>query len=252
MTTAPAPTSATHRILSVMRLQVANPWTTLILPWLILAVIFAGNISIWWLILNNLDSSADRADVAEGLQFSGASMYIFVHMMIVAVQAINVTFPFALGYGVTRRDYYLGTAATFVALSAMYSIGLTIMSVLEEATGGWGLGGRMFTAVYFGDGGWPQRLFIFFTTFMFCFFVGSVAAAIWVRWKANGLTVFFVALGLLVVGGIALLTVTSGWVAFGNFFVASGWLGSFAWSLVPTAIAAITGYFILQRATPRS
>lgn len=251
-TTAHAPATALQRVVNVMRLHFANPWTTIILPWMILGVIFAANVALWWLILTNLDSSADRADVADGLQYSGASMFIFFYMTVVAVQAISVTFPFALGYGVTRRDYYLGSALTFVVLAAMYSAGMTILSVIEEATGGWGLGGRMFTAVYFGDGGWPERLFVFFTAFLFFLFVGAAIATIWVRWKAMGLTAFFVVLGLIVIVAFAVLTFTSGWAVVGDFFAGAGWLGSFAWSLVVTAAAGITGFFILRRATPRT
>ena len=244
------PASALGRILNVVRLHLTNPWTTIILPWLILLAILLANIAIWWLILSNTPT-ADIADVRDGLGYSGASTYIFVYIMIVAVQAIAVTFPFALGYGVTRRDYYLGTALTFLGLSAMFSVGLTILSVIEDATNGWGLGGRMFTTFYYGDG-WPQRMFIYFAAFLFFFFIGMAAASIWVRWKANGLIAFFVGLGILVIGGAALLTVTEGWIAFGTFFATAGFAGSFAWSLVVSAIAAIGGYLVLRRATPKS
>lgn len=244
------PASALGRIGNVVRLHLTNPWTTIILPWLIMGVILLGNLAIWWLIMSNTPT-AELADVREGLGYSGASTYIFVYIMVVAVQAISVTFPFALGYGVTRRDYYLGTALTFVGLSAMFSAGLTILAAIEEATGGWGLGGRMFTTFYYGDG-WPQRLFIYFAAFLFFFSVGMAAASIWVRWKANGLIAFFVGLGVVVIGGAALLTLTSNWPAFGSFFAHAGFVGSFAWSLVVSAIAAVGGFFVLRRATPKN
>ena len=249
-TTVRPPASALGRILNVVRLHLTNPWTTIILPWFILIAILLANIAIWWLILSNTPT-ANIADVREGLGYSGASTYIFVYIMVVAVQAIAVTFPFALGYGVTRRDYYLGTALTFLGLSAMFSVGLTILSLIEEATDGWGLGGRMFTTFYYGDG-WPQRMFIYFAAFLFFFFVGMAAASIWVRWKSNGLVAFFLGLGVLVIGGAALLTVTESWGAFGSFFATAGFVGSFAWSLVISAIAAIGGFFVLRRATPKS
>lgn len=239
-----------NRIISVVRLHLTNPWTTIILPWMIMGIILLGNLAIWALILGNTPD-ADIADVRDGLGYSGASTYIFVYIMIVAVQAISVTFPFALGYGVTRRDYYLGTALTFVGLSAMFSVGLTILAAIEDATNGWGLGGRMFTTFYYGDS-WPQRLFIYFAAFLFFFSVGMAAASIWVRWKANGLIAFFVGLGVILVGGAALMTLTQTWGAFGAFFANAGFVGSFAWSLVISAIAAVGGFFILRRATPKS
>ena len=246
-----APATPTRRILNAARLQFANPWTTITLPWMILGIIFLANLAIWGIIYNGA-APADRADALAGTGWSGASMYIFVYMMVVAVQAISITFPFALGYGVTRRDYYLGASLAFVGLAAMYSIGLTILSVIEEATGGWGLGGSMFTAYYFGDGDWPERLVIFFSAFLFFFFVGAAIATVWVRWKANGLTAFFVALGAVIIGGAALLTFTNSWGGVGQFFATAGFLGTYASSLVITVIAAVLGFVILRRATPKS
>ena len=238
------------RIWAVVRLQFTNPWTVIILPWIILTAILLLNLGIWWIIYSNL-SPADLANAQEGTQYSGAISYAFVYMMVVAVQAINGYFPFALGYGVTRRDYYLGAALSFVLLSVYYSLGFTVFSLIEDATDGWWVGGTMFTAVYFGEN--PlQRLFIFFAILMFFFFIGSAVAAVYVRWKSLGMIVFFAALAFLLLAVGALLTATESWPAVGAWFEANGFIGTFAWTLVPTAIAAITGYFILQRATPKS
>jgi hypothetical protein len=240
----------TNRILSVVRLQFTNPWTVIILPWLILVAILLLNMAIWWLIFANV-SPGDMAEAQEGTQYSGAISYAFVYMMVVAVQAINGYFPFALGYSVTRRNYYLGTALAFVGLSVFYSLGLSLFALIEDATNGWWVGGTMFTAVYFGEN--PlQRIFIFFTILMFFFFVGSAVAAVYVRWKAIGMILFFTGLAFALVGFFALVTVTNSWDAVGAWFLANGLVGTYAWTLVLTAFAALTGYLILRRATPKS
>ncbi|CAN5610581.1 hypothetical protein BH10ACT7_BH10ACT7_26700 [soil metagenome] len=244
------PASPVGRVFNVVRLHLANPWTAIILPWIILGIIFVANLSIWAIIYDSVDA-VDRADVSEGLQYSGAATYIFVYMMVVAITAMSITFPFALGYGVTRRDFYLGSAVTFILLSVMYTAGLTILSIIEEATGGWGFGGRMFTAVYFGEDT-LQRIFIFFVAFLFFFFFGAAIATVWVRWKATGVTAFFVVVTAIVIAGAAVLTFTANWQLVGNFFVGAGLVGSFAWSLVITVISAVTGFFILRGATPRA
>jgi len=250
--TLPSPRPITSRLRSVMKLHIANPWTTITLPWIILGTIFAANLAIWALIFLNTPESA-HADIARGLQWSGASLYIFVYMMVVAIQAVNVTFPFALGYGVTRRDFFLGTAVQFVALATMYATGLTILATIERATNGWGLGGRMFTAAYFGtDLPWYLQFFVFFVLLLFFFFVGAVLGAVYVRWKATGVTFFLVALGALVIVALYLLTLTDSWPAVGEFFAAAGFVGTYAWSLVITAISGVAGYLILRRATPRA
>lgn len=247
-----AHTPAANRILAVFRLHFVNPSTVVVVPWLIMLFIFLVNYAIWWLIFANTPNASDRADATEGLNWSGASFYIFVYLMVVAVQAINFTFPFAQGYGVTRRDFYLGTSLAFVTLSAGYAVALTVLSFIEEATGGWGLGGHMFTAVYFGTGPWYIRLLTFFTILAFFFFVGAAIAAVYVRWRTHGMLLFFGLLVLLLVGAAALATATSSWPAVGEWFVANGATGVILWSLVPTVLAAVAGYFVLRRATPRN
>lgn len=238
------------RIAAVVRLQFTNPWTVVILPWLILIAILLLNMAIWWLIFTNVPAE-NLADTREGTQYSGAIAYAFVYMMVVAVQAVNAYFPFALGFSVTRRNYYLGTALAFVGLSVFYSLGLSIFALLEDATNGWWVGGTMFTAVYFGEN--PlQRLFIYFTILMLFFFLGSAVAAMYVRWKALGMIAFFVGLPFLLVGIGVIVTATEKWPAVGAWFVANGLVGTYAWTLVLTAICAITGYFILRKATPKS
>lgn len=251
LTTPVASAAPRTRILSVIRLHFVNPEAILGLPLLILGFIFAANVAIWAIILTSA-SEVDRSDISQGLGWSGAISFVFVYMMVVAVQAINATFPFALGYSVTRREYYIGTSIVFVILALIYSVGLSILSAIEEATNGWGLGGRMFTSYYFGDGGALDHWFIYFALLLFFLFTGSAVAAVWVRWKAFGITTFFIAIGALIIGLLALLGLTDSWVALGDWFVAQGWVGSYAWSLVITAFAVITGYFILRKATPKS
>lgn len=251
--TQPVVTATTwNRVAAVFRLHFVNPITVLIMPWGILLTIFALNLAVWALILAGLNETADRAEVIEGFQWSGASTFIFVYMTIVAVQAINGTFPFALGLSVTRRDYFLGTTLGFIALAAIFATGLAILAALEEATSGWGVGGRMFTAVYFGDGTWYERYFIFFALLLFFFFVGAAAATVYVRWKSVGLTISLVVPALLLIGLGALFTVTDSWPAVWEWFAANGWTGSYAWSLVITVAAGLAGFLILRRATPRS
>jgi hypothetical protein len=241
------------RLTRVVKLNLANPWTTVIMPAIIIAGIFVLSYAVWGLVNANLDPS-ERADASDGIQYSGASSWIFFYMMVVAIQAINLTFPLALGYGSTRRDFYLGSALTFVLLSVGWSIALTILSALESATSGWGIGMKMFTAVYFGGGEteiW-QRLVIFFCVMLFFFFNGAAFAAVYVRWKATGLVASLLLLALLIVGLIALFTYTQSWDAVGTFFMDAQALGVALWLLVPATVSAVAGYLLLRRATPRS
>ena len=171
-------------------------------------------------------------------------------MLIIAIQVVLRTFPFALGFSITRRDFYLGTALLFGVLAAIYSIILTIMSYLEEATGGWGLSGHMFATVWFGTGSLGQRLSGVFFAFLFFFFVGAAISTVYLRWRAPGMIVLWGSIVLIGVGLATLVTLTNNWSAVGAWFVANGVYGVVLWSLVVTAMAAVFGFRILRRATP--
>jgi hypothetical protein len=221
---------------------------------MVLGIIFLANWVIWLLVRTASPADpASVADVSEGLQYSGASMWTFVYMMVVAIMAMNLTFSFALGFGSTRRDFTLGTAVTFVGLSAGWALLYTGLAIVEKATNGWGLGGAMFNAFYFGlEEPWGVRLFNAFVAFLFFFAIGSVFGAIYVRYRARGLVLFFLVLALVLIGLVALATLTASWGAIGEFFVAVGWFGGYALSLPLSLVAGLAGHLILRRATPRS
>lgn len=201
-------------------------------------VIFLGNLVVWRLILRNLDTPVAVTEATDGMQYSGAT--IFVYMMVVAVQAVNVSFGLALGYGATRRDLFFGTALTFIGLSTVWTALFAVLGGLEEATDGWGFDGNFFRATDFGDGPLLERVFAVLCTFLF-FFIGSATASVYVRWCQRGMLVFFTALGILVLGVIALLTLTQDWETFGDFFTNIRFISGYALSLIPTALAAVAG-----------
>ncbi|MWV60778.1 ABC transporter permease [Rathayibacter sp. VKM Ac-2754] len=242
------PTQA-NRLLAVIRLHFANPATLLYSPLLILAAIVAGSLVIWLLVLRLIGVETAGGD--SGVRITGGTFFIFVYMLIVAIQATNVTFALALGYGSTRRDYFLGSALTFVLLSAGWTVLYSLLAALEAATGGWGLGGSMFRSDDFAGTSWAEQAFATFVLFLFFFFVGSATASVYVRWQSRGMTVFFTALGALLLALFALVTLTDGWGAISDIATGIGPTGAFALLLIPTALAAVAGYLLLRRATPR-
>jgi hypothetical protein len=238
-------------VLANAKLIITNPWTTLILPWIIVGIILAINWLIWLLIVMSSGAEA-MSNASAGMAWSGASMYLFFYMMVIAIQAVNASFPLALGWGSTRRDFILGSAVVWVGLSLVYSVGFTILSMIERATNGWGLGGVMFNAVYYGDGPWHERFLISLALFLFFFFIGSAFAAAYVRWKAMGLIVSFALLAFLLIGGAAIVTFTDSWSAVWATIGDLGVSGIAAWSLVATALAGLVAWGLLRRATPRN
>lgn len=245
-----SPASA-KRVWRVVRLNVVNKWTTIWVPVMIMFFIWLVNWLIWWIIWG-ATQPADRAKAMDGTQWSGGGFYIFIYMLVVGIQVISATFPFALGYSVTRRDFALGSGLTFLLLSIGYALGFAILSVVEEWTNGWGLGGHLFTSVYFAGESFAGRVFIVFSGMLFFLVIGAFSAALFARWRMNGILVAGAALVLVIVGAVALITLTSSWAAVGDWFVTSGPVGITAWLLLPTVLAGLAGFAVLGRATPRS
>ncbi|UAJ80634.1 hypothetical protein IT072_06355 [Leifsonia sp. ZF2019] len=245
-----APTSG-QRIWRVVRLNLVNKWTVIWLPIIIMFFIWLVNWLIWWIIWA-ATPPAGRATALEGTEWSGGAFYIFVYMCVVGIQVIAATFPFALGLSVTRRHFALGSALTFLILGAGYAIGFATLASIEEWTNGWGLGGHIFTSVYFQGQGYGGRLFIAFVGMLFFFFVGAFSASLFMRWRMYGIIAAGAALTLLVIGALALIALTDGWPAVGAWFDDNGVLGVTAWLLLPTLLAGLAGYAVLRRATPKS
>jgi hypothetical protein len=242
------PAARQGRALAVTRLIFVNKWSVLYLPTIILLAILAMNIVIWLLILYYSGAANLSPDA---FSYSGALFYVFVYMLVVAVMAVARTFPFALGYGVTRRAFSLGAGLAFVLLSLIFSVIMIVLAAIERETGGWGFGGSMFSPVYFENDSYVIQFLMYFFGLLFFMFLGSAAAAVFVRWKATGLVAFFIICALLLIGTGALIVLLDAGDAVGNWIVTTGIFGIEAWSLVLSAIFAVVGYAILQRATPK-
>lgn len=239
-----------NRTLNVVRLHLVNRLTYIVLPWIILGSAFAITLAIWAILRSVGVGGSDGT--AGGLQFSGALLSIMIYMLVAAVMAINLTFPFALGFSVTRHEFYLGTAATFVLIAAGNSVLLSALAAIEQATAGWGLRGALFTAPWGGGGTVLEHFFGFFAMQLLFSFLGAAIATIYMRWRVNGMVVFWVVGGLALVGAFALITYTDSWPATGAWLSATGTTGLAAWSLVVSAVAAGFGYLLLRRATPKN
>lgn len=243
------PLTLTRRLRNVVRLQFANPWPMLILPWLIMMGIFGINYAIWQIISS---AAGGRGQLEpEAFENNGGMVFIFIYMMVVAVQAMNLTFRFALGMSVTRRDYYLGSSVFFVMLSFIYGVGIALLAGLERITGGWGLGAAFFAPTFLQAVPLWQVGYIFVVLLLFFFFVGAAVATMHVRWRANGLVAFFAGLALLLVGLAWLATVTKSWGRVGAFFTENTVAGIVSWTLLASAAFGVVGHLLLRRATPR-
>ncbi|MDL9978439.1 hypothetical protein [Microbacterium candidum] len=256
MTTVTAPsmsatsTSSANRnpIWRTVRLHAVNPSVFFGIPWLIVGAAWALSMVIG-IILHG--SGVVPAGDIPGMRYSWAVLSPQWYLIVVGVQAIGLTFPFALGFGSTRRDFWLGTSTMFVLVSTEMAVAIATLVQIEKATNGWGFGVHVFDALWYGQAGWMQDFYTTFVLQLFVLFVGATATTIYMRWRIPGMLVFAASAIVLVVALIALLTFTGSWAPVSAWFMSIGIAGAFTVLLGLTVVWAIVGYLVIRRATTR-
>lgn len=233
------------RVGTTVRLLFANPWTAIYTPLLILGVVFLMNLAVWGIVRASIPPEGEMDS-----SVNGGVLFLFIYMLVVAVQSVNQAFPLALGYGSTRRDFVLGFGVFALLLSLGYSALLVVASFVERATGGWGVGHSFFTTDALWRAEWWEGFALSLLAFILFFSIGAATAAVYVRWKALGMYAFWGGLVFLGIGGAALAAWLDAWPQVGAFFAAAGVLGAAAWSLIVSAFCALAAWLILRRATP--
>ncbi|MFN3708828.1 hypothetical protein [Microcella sp.] len=250
--TAPTARPFATRIAAILRLQTANVANVIAWPLGVLAFVLLLNVGISIVVEQAVQSASEAGGEADvTIAINGGVAFLFIYMLIIAVQAVNTSFSIALGWGATRRDFALGTLAFFALMSLSYGLLVAVMVVIERATNGWGRGLQFFGDPSLGlDEFGPAFLFSFLLLLLFMS-IGGAVAAVYVRWRATGMYIFWAALAVAAVGAAALIGYTDNWGTVGRFFVDAGVLGTAAWTLVVTATATLTLYLVLRWATPR-
>jgi hypothetical protein len=180
--------------------------------------------------------------------YPGGLIAICVIMFLVGIFTLNDTFPFALGFGVRRTDYVLGTTVMAVAVSAVAAVLWLLCSLLEIVTGGWGVELHYFHLPYFNDGSLIEQFWVYFVVLANMYFLGFVIGSIYRRVGGAGTLIFFLVVFLLM-SIFSLVWAYLRW--WGAFFQ---WFSQFtafelALGLLPlTAFYLLVSYLLLRRA----
>ncbi|WP_222192948.1 hypothetical protein [Modestobacter italicus] len=232
-----------NRVLSAARLQAANPIVSLGVPWMVVSLSFAINLAIWG--LADLDAQPDASANTGGI----ASLYITV--VVVSAQLVTQVFPFALGLSLSRRTYYLGTALAALVQSLVFAVALTVLTAVENATNGWGVGLDFWAPGAIDVGNPALQVAVFTLPMLAACFLGSGIGVTFKRWGAMGL--YTLTIGVLLVAGATVVLVTwqqawtDLWTWLTDRSVESMTLGVPA--VLGIALAALT-YLGLRRAVP--
>lgn len=116
-----------NRAFKVARLQLANKWTLIGIPLVILAAGILVSLAIFTFIPGGSE------------KFSGAGQAPLWYFFAVGIQSLTLTFPFSQGLSVSRRAYYIGTVGLVLVLTLLWGVLYYLLGLLEDATNGWGV-----------------------------------------------------------------------------------------------------------------
>lgn len=255
MTTTTFDTSARiragRRILNIARLHTANTQTYLGIPWIITGVAF-GFSAVIALIIHAVVPAGELEVALASMQYSWAMAAPLWYLVVVGVMAVATTFSFALGLSATRRDFFLGTAFTFLVVAVVNSIGYSVLYAIEQATNGFGIGMHHFTSMWLsGQQSVVEAFFTYFVAFFCVLALGAAFAAVWMRWKSAGVVTTFVGVAVLLLGIAAIIVLTRSTDA------VLAWAGSLTLTqafLIPLVVALIAlalTWLVLRRAPAR-
>jgi hypothetical protein len=230
-----------RRVLDVARIQTVNWLWVLAWPVALLALILVFNIVLF--------AAIDDTPPADG-RSTGALMSIYFVMLVVHLQSMTQVFPFALGMGVTRRAFYAGTALVVAAQAVAYGVILTVLGLVETATGGWGVAVRFFVLPFLAQDNLLAQWLVYTVPFLAVSAVGVFAGVVFKRWGQPG--VYTLGLGSVVVFGAlaVLITWQRWWPAVGSFFTGQSTLVLL--TVYPLLIALVlggAGWLAIRRAT---
>lgn len=177
---------------------------------------------------------------------TGGLVALYIWMLGGGLLAISRSLPFGLALGLSRRSYYLGTVCLAFGLAAFDAVALTVLTVLERATGGWGVDLHFFRISYILDGVWYVIALTSFVGMVLLFGYGLWYGLVYRRWNLRGTVVFIGVQMTVALIAVLVAAWTDAWPALGRFFTdlsAVGLTGVFA----VLAVVLFTGGFTTMR-----
>lgn len=237
--------SGSNPILRVVRLHLVDRLQMIWVPIFMLASVAALCVVIM-VVLQALTPGTTE-ELSEGFRYNQAALWSWPgYIVTIGVFAYARTMPFAIGMmGSTRRHYWAGTALWILVESVYLSALVGAFLLLEQATGHWFTGARMFDVYALGDGHLGLTLLLSFAMAAACLSVGAGLAAVYLRWGQYGVMAGIAAILVIVLGTLALVLASELDVA--TFFTtnliekASGLL------LVIAALATAVSWVVMRR-----
>ena len=234
------------RIRNVLQLHTVNRMQSFGWPLIIMGMALAVVLAIGGIAKAAGIGEADLADMYEGMRFNGAIFSLLGPVIGFGFLVMGQYFPLALGLGLTRREFALGTGLLFVLEAVGYTVVVSLGRWIEDATTGFGLHIRFFDVVYTSIGPWWHTPIQAFVLILAAMLIGAAISSAFHRWGQPFLWVFWIVLAVigLAIGGLLALVPSSRPVVWDMVQIGWGpWMG------VVAVVAVIAGsvWFALVR-----
>jgi hypothetical protein len=196
-----------NTLVNVGRYHLVDRFTWVVMPWGIMAFSFLVNIGV----------SLAAPNGSRGI-FTGGLASLYVFMLLCGALSMTRALPFGLMMGISRRTYYTGTALLVLALSVVYSLGLTLLQLVERATNGWGLKLHYFRIPWILDGPWYETWLTSFVLLVAFILYGMWYGLVFRRWSLPGLVAFIATQVIVALLAVVAVSATHSWSGVGNFF----------------------------------
>jgi hypothetical protein len=225
--------------IKVARFHLVDRFSYTAMPWAVLAIAFVINLA-----LADAEGGGGSAQIA-----TGAVAAIYVFFFAVGILNIGQSLPFAFALGLSRRSYYAGTVLLAVSLAAVYGLALAVLQVIEQGSGGWGVGLHFFRVGYILPGPWYLTWITSFVLLALMFVCGMWVGLMYRRWGMLGLLAFALPLVAALVVGVMAISHAQAWPALGQFFTTLSTAGLTGLLAALTAVLVAGGYATMRHVT---
>ncbi|MFC4100626.1 hypothetical protein [Paenibacillus xanthanilyticus] len=226
-----------NRSMRVLTLHLREYSLWFYMPWAIMLMSFVVNVIIGLSI-----------EQEQGM-YTGGMASLYIYLFVTGIVAVAQTFPFMLGFGIRRRDYFLGTSAMVIIVGIVTAALMLAMAALEKATGHWGANLHFFDLPYLNDGSWYQQLLIPFALVLNMYYMGMLTGLF--NRRFGHFITFTVLVVLVGLGGLAsaLITKYDKWAQIGSWLASQTAFQYSLWALALAVVYAALSYLLLRRAT---
>lgn len=173
-----------QRIKNVLNVHFVDRKGTFLVPLYIFLVMVAVVVAIG--VLARM-FGADTDALYEGMQWNGAVWALLGMGFGIGAMTMTQYLSFALGMGITRRDWLLGSFIMFVLVALGNALVVMLLKLFEQATTGFWLHVRLFDTVHTGPAEWWKTLVQVFLLVITGMTVTGGISGVWSRWGKSGL-----------------------------------------------------------------